>query len=45
MEATQARLAELGNDADLNIIERNGHFLPDFSFENSWKIFDIFEDR
>lgn len=40
MERTVRRLTELGNTAHFEIIARNGHFLPDLSFENSAKIFD-----
>jgi predicted esterase len=40
MERTVRRLSEIGNNAHFEIIARNGHFLPDLSFENSTKIFN-----
>ena len=40
MESTRQRLAELGKDVYFEVIPRNGHFLPDLSFENSGRIFD-----
>jgi predicted esterase len=40
MEATRQTLAELGKDVYFEVIPRNGHFLPDLSFENSGRIFD-----
>lgn len=39
------RLCALGNDVYLEIIPRNGHLLPDLTYENSWKIFDVLEAR
>ena len=40
MESTRQRLAELGKDVYFEVIPKNGHFLPDLSFENSGRIFD-----
>lgn len=39
MERTFQRLRNLGHDVHFEIIPRNGHFLPDLSFENSRRIF------
>ena len=39
------RLCALGNKPYLEIVPRNGHFLPDLTYENSWRIFDRIEAR
>lgn len=40
MEKTRHRLASLGKQVYFEVIPRNGHFLPDLSFENSARIFE-----
>lgn len=40
MEKTRDRLAALGKPVYLEVLPRNGHFLPDLSFERSGRIFD-----
>lgn len=40
MEKTRDRLASLGKRVYFEAIPRNGHFLPDLSFENSTRIFE-----
>ncbi|MBI1984140.1 MAG: hypothetical protein HYS61_08080 [Acidobacteria bacterium] len=40
MEKTRERLASLGKQVYFEVIPRNGHFLPDLSFENSARIFE-----
>ena len=40
MERTRDRLASLGTQVYFEVIPRNGHFLPDLSFENSARIFE-----
>jgi poly(3-hydroxybutyrate) depolymerase len=45
MIRVRERLRELGNDAYLEIVPRNGHLVPDLTYENSWKIFDRFEGK
>lgn len=40
MERTFKRLRILGNAVHFEIIPRNGHFLPDLSFDKSERIFD-----
>lgn len=40
MEKTRSRLAALGRPAYFEVVPRNGHFLPDLSFENSARIFE-----
>lgn len=40
MEKTRDRLASLGKQVYLEVIPRNGHFLPDLSFENSTRVFE-----
>ena len=39
MEKTRQRLASLGKKVHFEVIPRNGHFLPDLSFENSARLF------
>lgn len=39
MEKTRGRLAALGKQVYFEVIPRNGHFLPDLSFENSTRLF------
>ena len=39
MEKTRDRLASLGKTVYFEVISRNGHFLPDLSFENSARVF------
>jgi pimeloyl-ACP methyl ester carboxylesterase len=40
MQKTRERLAALGKETYFEIIARNGHFLPDLSFERSARLFD-----
>jgi len=40
MEKTRDRLASLGKTVYFEVIPRNGHFLPDLSFEKSGRIFE-----
>lgn len=40
MEKTRDRLASLGKPVYFEVIPRNGHFLPDLSFENSARVFE-----
>ncbi len=39
------RLCTLGNSVYLEILPRNGHLLPDLTYESSWRIFDVIEAR
>ena len=40
MEKTRDRLRVLGQPVCFEAVPRNGHFLPDLSFENSARIFE-----
>lgn len=40
MEKTRGRLRALGQPVYFEAIPRNGHFLPDLSFENSTRVFE-----
>ncbi len=40
MERTRERLVSLGRQVYFEVIPRNGHFLPDLSFQNSIRIFE-----
>jgi pimeloyl-ACP methyl ester carboxylesterase len=40
MQKTRDRLTALGIRVHFEIVHRNGHFLPDLSYENSGRIFD-----
>ena len=40
MEKTRDRLAALGIPVYFEVLPRNGHFLPDLSFERSGRVFD-----
>ena len=40
MEKTRDRLVFLGKRVTFEVIPRNGHFLPDLSFENSSRLFE-----
>jgi len=40
MEKTRSHLAALGRPAYFEVVPRNGHFLPDLSFEHSARIFE-----
>jgi len=43
MQKTVARLKKLGQDRYFEIIQRNGHFLPDLSGPKIGRIFDLIE--
>lgn len=43
MERTRDRLAAAGTDVQLEVMPRNGHLLPDLSFEKSTRIFESFD--
>ncbi len=40
MRKTKDRLESFGTKVYFQIVPRNGHFFPDLTYENSWKIFD-----
>ena len=45
MLETKARLESIGIDVFFRSLPKNGHFLPDLSFENSGRIFDRIEGK
>ena len=45
MLETKARLESIGIDVFFQSLPKNGHFLPDLSFENSGRIFDRIEGK
>jgi hypothetical protein len=44
MERTRQRLEEFGIQVRMEVVPRNGHFLPDMTYEKSGRIFDYYRD-